>query len=139
MLRRIRQMRGKYVKVGVFGPEALTPQPFYDGKSTAEIALQNELGEGTTPSRSFLRDTVDDKIKVIHKEAKKQAWLVLLHRRTPVQGLKDLGTFVVEKVKERIHFNIPPPLSPRTVAEKGHDQALVRTRHMVESIRREVS
>ena len=99
----------------------------------AEIAMFNELGTSTSPSRPFLRMTVDENQEKIsamcEAEAKK-----LANGGSAEQGLKRLGAFGVSLVQEKIGNGSFTPNSPATIKMKGSDKPLIDTGQMRQSV-----
>lgn len=103
------------------------------GVDMAEIAAFNELGTSTSPSRPFLRQTVEkneDKISAMCERAAKQ----LAAGGSAEQGLKQLGAFGVSLVQETIVSGNFTPNAPATVKAKGSDKPLIDTGQMRQSV-----
>lgn len=125
-----------HFRVGLVGPAAAAKHP--KAKMTiAELGVIHEFGTSHIPQRSFIRAAIDENIDAI----------VDHHRRiagdnfrgaTLISSSHKFGRWLVAQIVDRINSNIPPPLSPLTVARKGHDLALVDTGVMRESITYEV-
>lgn len=99
----------------------------------AEIAMFNELGTSRSPSRPFLRQTVDKnkaKIKQMCKQTAKQ----IAQGGSAAQCLKLLGAFGVSLVQETIESGSFKPNAPRTVDMKGSDKPLIDTGRMRQSV-----
>lgn len=99
----------------------------------AEIAMFNELGTSRSPSRPFLRQTVDKnkaKIKQMCKQTAKQ----IAKGGSAQQCLKLLGAFGVSLVQETIVSGTYKPNAPRTLEMKGSDKPLIDTGRMRQSV-----
>ncbi len=106
-----------------------------DGKEVdvAEIAAFNELGTSTSPSRPFLRQSVDDnkdKISAMCERAAKD----LANGGSAEQGLKKLGAFGVSLVQEKIRNGSFKPNAESTIKAKGSDKPLIDTGQMRQSV-----
>lgn len=99
----------------------------------AEIAMFNELGTSTSPSRPFLRQSVDDnkdKINAMCERAAKE----LASGSTAEAGLKKLGAFGVSLVQEKIVNGSFKPNAPSTIKAKKSDKPLIDTGQMRQSV-----
>lgn len=70
------------------------------------------------PERSFIRDTVDLKTRLIARTARALAQGILRGTHDTRVALEKLGLFVEGEIKKRIARGIPPPLSPATIRKK---------------------
>jgi len=106
-----------------------------DGRSVdiAEIAAFNEFGTSTSPSRPFLRQTVDDNKEKIN-EACTRAAKQLANNGNAEQGLKVLGAYGVKLVQEKIRHGNFKPNAPSTIKMKGSAQPLIDTGQMRQSV-----
>ena len=100
----------------------------------AQIAMFNELGTSTAPSRPFLRKSVDeneDKINVTcGKELEK-----LKSGATAETILKRVGALGVRLVQEKIGSGSFEPNAPSTIRRKGSDKPLIDTGRMRQSVK----
>lgn len=105
-----------------------------DGVDMAQIAMFNELGTSSSPSRPFLRMSVDenmDKIKsTCGSELKK-----LNSGGTAESILKRVGTLGVRLVQEEIQAGSFEPNAPSTIRKKGSDKPLIDTGRMRQSVK----
>lgn len=106
-----------------------------DGKEVdvAEIAAFNELGTSTSPSRPFLRQSVDDnkeKIATMCERAAKN----LANGGSAEQGMKELGAFGVKLVQDKIRNGSFAPLAESTIKAKKSDKPLIDTGQMRQSV-----
>lgn len=136
MLRRLSDLNGTRIKVGIVGGG--------DG-DLALIYAANELGTHnagknrnvTIPERPTLRATADSK-KDIRKAFEGAAAVIDLD--TPVlKALDIIGVNLAEAVREKIRSNVPPPNALSTVAGKNSARTLIgKTSRLVGAIKHEV-
>jgi len=104
------------------------------GVDVAQIALFNELGTSTSPSRPFLRMSVDeneDKIRAMCGKNLK----TLTSGGTAESILKQTGTFGVSLVQEKIGSGGFAANAPSTIRKKGSDHPLIDTGRMRQSVK----
>lgn len=99
----------------------------------AEVAMFNELGTSTSPSRPFLRQTVDDNQAKINAMCEQQAKNIA-NGGTAERSLKQLGAFGVSLVQEKIGNGTFEPNAPSTVKAKGSAKPLIDTGQMRQSV-----
>ena len=118
------------VRSGVnFGPQ---PKGNFE---VAEIAAVQEFGTHKAgknrnvviPERSFLRSTSDDNKQKYSQVLKSLMGDMLSGTITIEQGLALFGERVVGDVKKKITTIREPANAPRTIAQKGFDNPLIRT------------
>jgi len=108
-----------------------------NGLSVAQVAMWNEYGTSRMCSRPFMRKTMyrTDEIRKIYLDVAKKMM-------TEGYKVKDVYTEIGQKVRERMQYEMLYgtyiPLSPITIARKGHDQPLIDTGKMYDGIRYEV-
>ena len=104
------------------------------GVDIAQIAMFNELGTSTSPSRPFLRMSVDeneDKIRAMCGKNLK----TLTSGGTAETILKQTGAFGVSLVQEKIGSGSFEPNAPSTIRKKGSDHPLIDTGRMRQSVK----
>lgn len=104
------------------------------GVDMAQIAMFNELGTSDTPSRPFLRMSVDDNQDKINSMCKSLAGDIA-GGGTAEQNLKKLGAFGVSLVQEKIGNGTFVPNAPSTIKKKGSDKPLIDTGKMRQSVK----
>lgn len=115
----------------------LSNATYPDGKSVAMIAALNEFGVPSRgqPPRPFFRNMVAAKSGEWPKAI---AGLLQANGMDAVRTL-DLAGFAIEgQLRQSIRDTNSPPLSPVTIARKGHAKPLISTGHMLNSIGHEV-
>lgn len=123
IMRAIRKAGDVVVDVGLIEPKGTQAHPDAVGRTVAQLGATHEFGVGV-PERSFIRATVDSNKGKIERTLAESAGRIAA--RVPVQvALGKVGKDVERMIDKRIESNIPPPLSPITIAKKGHDLALV--------------
>lgn len=104
------------------------------GVDMAQIAMFNELGTATSPSRPFLRMSVDeneDKIRAMGGKNLRD----VTSGGTAETVLKQTGAFGVSLVQEKIGSGSFEPNAPSTVRKKGSDHPLIDTGRMRQSVK----
>ena len=99
-----------------------------------EIALYNELGTSTIPSRPFLAQTVQMHEEEIKEMAATEVSQALLGEKDSQQAFEVIGEDVRKKVQNRIDEGQFVPNAPSTIRRKGHDHPLIDTGTMRDSI-----
>ena len=111
---------------------------FYDedGKKVdvLDVAMFNELGTSTTPSRPFMRDSVDDNMDKITSFCKSQLKGIANGSSNAEQALKAIGAMQVGLVQKTIKDGDFAPNAPSTIALKGSDKPLIDTGQMRQSV-----
>lgn len=104
------------------------------GVDMAQIAMWNELGTSTSPSRPFLRMSVDENASDINTMCGKQL-KTITEGGTAEQCLKQVGVFGVSLVQEKIVSGSYAPNAPSTIKKKGSDKPLIDTGRMRQSVK----
>lgn len=128
-----RLMRMPNVQVGVF------EGTHHDAKMPmAQLFAIHEFGTARIPERSSLRRTFDDRKNVYALELilSRIGYMMIERGMTHGQALRTLGTWGVDAVRKTIlsGAGVPPPLSPITIARKGHSRALLDSGELVDAI-----
>ena len=105
-----------------------------DGTDICDVAMWNELGTSSTPSRPFLAMSVDDNADKINAFLKGQLKLLAQGRTTAEGILKDIGVFQKGLIQEKIKSGDFEPNAPSTIAKKGSDKPLIDTGTMRQSV-----
>ena len=123
------------------GFQSGTPAKERDGEAVVDsdvdlldIAMWNELGTSTAPSRPFLRQTVDNNKDKISSFCQAQLRSLLAGQASAEDILKKLSVFMKGLVQETIKEGNFEPNTPRTVKKKGSDRPLIDTGHMRQSV-----
>lgn len=104
-----------------------------DGVDLADIAMWNELGTASAPSRPFLRKSVDENEEKIISFGQFQAKR-LTQGATAQDVLTALGVMQKGLVQEKIVDGDFEPNAPSTIKKKGSDKPLIDTGHMRRSV-----
>lgn len=111
---------------------------FYEGEGgkvdLLDIAMFNELGTSRTPSRPFMRDSVDDNAESINKFCQAQLKSLANGSKDAVGILKAIGAMQVGLVQKTIVEGNFTPNAPSTIAKKGSDKPLIDTGLMRQSV-----
>lgn len=100
----------------------------------AQIAMFNELGTSTAPSRPFLRKSVDENADKINQFCTNQLKTISAGG-TAEQCLKQVGVFGVGIVQEKIVDGEYAPNAPSTIRKKKSDKPLIDTGKMRQSVK----
>lgn len=104
-----------------------------DGTDICDIAAWNELGTVNSPSRPFLRKSVDEneaKINSFLQSTKKK----MLNGASAQQVLKEIGIFQKDLIQEKITEGNFVPNAPSTISRKGSSKPLIDTGRMRQSV-----
>lgn len=105
-----------------------------DGTDICDVAMWNELGTSSTPSRPFLAMSVDDNADKINAFLKAQLKLLAQGRTTAEGILKAIGVFQKGLIQEKIKSGDFEPNAPSTIERKGSDKPLIDTGTMRQSV-----
>lgn len=103
-----------------------------DGTKVAEVAYTNEYGDyyHNIPARPFMRETAYKRRKYWISTVEK-----LLERGNSIdKAFSILGEVMVGDIKESIIDFDDPPNAPYTIQEKGFNDPLIKTGHMLKSV-----
>lgn len=136
LVRRLEKMNGA-LTVGIHPEQGGKPHPNAPEHTVAEVASWHEYGAGV-PRRSWLRDWFDsvgeaEMAKVLIGGAR-DALKNLRAGKSPLALFEGIDKEIVASIRRRIEAHIPPPLSPVTIAKKGHDTPLIETKTLYNSI-----
>ena len=111
---------------------------FYEGEGKKvdllDVAMFNELGTSRTPSRPFMRDSVDDNEENITKFCQAQLKGIVNGSKDAESVLKAIGAMQVGLVQKTIKDGSFTPNAPSTIARKGSDKPLIDTGLMRQSV-----
>lgn len=99
-----------------------------------DVAMFNELGTSTAPSRPFLRKSVDDNAEKINRFLKSQLQRIKNGDADAEGVLKAIGTFQKGLVQKTIRNGEFEPNAPSTISRKGSSKPLIDTGHMRQSV-----
>ena len=127
-------MSSHAVKVGVLGDGS------NNGVSVQDYAIFNEYGTSHIPSRPFFRLSVGTQKaqNEIKEYLNTQIENIISGELTGQGAYKNLGTFVVQKIKKTIMSGNFVALNPQTIKKKGHSKPLMDTHSLYESIDYEI-
>lgn len=129
-VREMEKARTMEVAVGIFEGSRNA-----EGESIAEYATYNELGTAKIPARPFMALSVDQNKAAIVKNMDLSAARITTGASTVHKELNRLGAQHTARVQATITGpDIPPPLSPVTVARKGSTKTLVDTGAMTNAV-----
>lgn len=97
------------------------------GVTIIEVAIWNEFGTKTIPSRSWLRGWFQENQNYVTGWLLGEFKRVARGEQTKVQALQRVGEKCVASIKQRIVARIPPPNAPSTIAKKGSNVPLIDT------------
>lgn len=99
-----------------------------------DIAMFNELGTSRSPSRPFMRQSVDKNADKINKFMKSQLQRIENGQATAGDVMKAIGAFQKGLVQEEIRDGDFEPNAPSTISRKGSSKPLIDTGHMRQSL-----
>ena len=99
-----------------------------------DVAMFNELGTSSTPSRPFMRDSVDDNADSINKFCQEQLKGIANGSKDAETVLKAIGAMQVGLVQKTIVDGNFTPNAQSTIAKKGSDKPLRDTGLMRQSV-----
>lgn len=108
-----------------------------DGTSVAMVAAIQEYGAPSRgiPPRPFFREMINER---------SPSWPAAVRQLLKANGydtritLEQVGMAIKGQLQEKITTFVGVPLSPITIARKGHDKQLIDTSHMLHSVDYEV-
>lgn len=113
--------RGAYVTVGILQPNVKYPD---SDATVGQVAAWQEFGthgkDGSpiVPARSFIRTPTDKALSKLAALKQRELDLIVQEKSTIRQGLARLGADLQRRMQNAIVQNIPPPLTPETLAKK---------------------
>ncbi len=125
----LQELADKEVAVGFQHGEAAED----DGTDICDIAAWNELGTEHTPSRPFLRKSVDENEEKIDAFINAKA-AELMNGVSAEQVLKDIGIFQKDLIQDKIKEGDFAPNAESTVRKKGSSKPLIDTGRMRQSV-----
>lgn len=133
--RELQKLSTKQVRVGLKrGKKGKKHNGMPSKADLVEIALYNELGTSTIPSRPFLAQTVQMHEEEIKEMAATEVSQALRGEKDSQQAFEVIGEDVRKKVQNRIDEGQFVPNAPSTIRRKGHDHPLIDTGTMRDSI-----
>lgn len=125
----LRELNKLEVRIGFQHGEAAEE----DGTDICDIAAWNELGTVNTPSRPFLRKSVDENEEKINRflEEKKDD---LIRGASAEQVLKEIGIFQKDLIQEKITEGDFVPNAQATIRKKGSSKPLIDSGRMRQSV-----
>lgn len=141
--KRIRQLNGSFVKIGVLSSSG----PAAEGSITmVELAAIHEFGSPNAgiPERSFIRSTVRNRADDIRSQCTKLVKAVLAGNMETDQALGALGSWVAAQMKNTISTRKTEGPEPQenkdsTIKQKGSSTPLIDTGRLLGAITWEVT
>lgn len=134
-VRKMDALGGRGVKTGIQADAGRDPE---SGMSLLDIALANEFGTATIPSRPFVRDFFEKNQKVLAQAMERVAAAVASGKVSNVeQALDMLGQFVEKHQKSHVQQSAKwaEPNKPSTVKRKKSSTPLIDHGLMLGAIR----
>ena len=107
------------------------------GKSSMHKVIQyayaHEMGDGV-PNRAFLRPGIDENRNTLNRKVFSSVRQITGGFSTVKQELFEIGEKAEKLVKSKIMRGPFTPLADSTVARKGHDQPLIDTKQMINTV-----
>ncbi len=101
----LKRYKNAYVSVGVHEGAG----SYESGVTVAEVALWNEFGTRNIPERSWMRSTLDAKVRLINKWRKEAVENICTGKWTIAKALEVMGFRIQVLLQNAIKSNIPPP------------------------------
>lgn len=123
LLKKIGHRVNSYVSIGIH-QDAGTYEDAGDIKgygepvSVVEVALWQEFGTESIPSRSFIRTTMDDNSSKINAWRTEMIENILFKGWTVEKALEAIGLRIQILIQNKIKSNVPPPLAESTANAK---------------------
>lgn len=131
--RDMRALERHSVKIGIQAGE-----DEQDGTDLLDIAIYNEFGTDTIPSRPFMRQTADKQVENAGKVGERYLSMVITGTLTPIDAYKRLGEWYQGVQRQAVITGPWTPNAPSTIKRKGSSKPLIDTGKMVNAIRYEV-
>lgn len=128
--RRLKQLDRYVVDVGIQSGENST-----DGTDLLDIAIYNEFGTETIPSRPFMRQTADENRRKAGIVGERYYDMILSGQMSPFRALGSIGQWYQDVNRKALRDTPWTPNAPATVAKKGSNQPLVNKGRLVNAIR----
>lgn len=125
----LKELQGMEVRIGFQAGKATEA----DGTDICDIAAWNELGTAHSPSRPFIRKSVDENVGKINSFLKGMKG-DLARGASAEQILKQIGIFQKDLMQEKIRNGSFAPNAPATIRKKGSDKPLIDTGRMRQSV-----
>lgn len=109
----------------------LADATYPNGVSVPMVAALNEFGTEKAPPRPFFRGMISDKSGEWPDAV---AGLLVANNYDARKTLEQTGAAIKGQLQEAITVYVGPPLSPVTIARKGHDKQLVDSSTMLRSV-----
>ncbi len=133
--RELKKLSEKQVRVGLKrGKKGKNHDGSPSQTNLVDIALYNELGTSTIPSRPFLAQTATIRKREIIDLAVSHATNVVLGKQTAQKAFREIGKSTKKAIQDQIDQGQFVPNAPSTIKKKGHDHPLVDTGTMKKSI-----
>lgn len=133
-LRELQELSQMQVRVGFQRGKKHKGKGKRAGADLVDIALYNELGTDTIPSRPFLAQTVDQQGEAIKQASAKLVVQVVEGKMKGKQALKNIGVLVKGAVQHQMVEGEFVPNAPSTIQRKGSDKPLIDTGQMRQGV-----
>lgn len=117
LAKKLRQMKTAYVTVGVH-EDAGSYTGTGKNPEVYEVALWNEFGTRSIPSRTFMGTAIDENQTRINQWRDELIGKILDDGWSVEKALEALGLRVQILIQNKIKSNMPPPNAPSTVEAK---------------------
>lgn len=132
LIARLEKLAQEEVKVGIFEDSKYGPEN--DNLPVAQVALWQEQGTATSPSRPFMSATMSNsEVEDIIKFGMKAAVAAVAHKSDPDKFLDGIGEGVAGFM-QLTAFDWPGSNSTSTIKSKGFNDPLLHTGKMIDSI-----
>ena len=128
---RLSEMAKKLSSAAAVEVGFMADSTYPSGESVAKIAALNEFGSEKAPPRPFFRGMINDKSGEWPDAV---ADLLKANEYDGRRTLEQTGAAIKGQLQDAITVYVGPPLSPVTIAKKGHDKQLVDSGVMLRSV-----
>jgi len=116
-VQQMKKIKDGYVSIGVHEgaghyTEGNHPPEVY------QVALWNEFGTERSPSRSFIRSTMDENADKINQWREEMLENIAEKGWDIEKALDAMGFRIAQLIRNKIMSNVPPPNAPSTIAAK---------------------
>jgi hypothetical protein len=111
-----------------------------EGTDLLDIAIYNEFGTETIPSRPFMRQTANENRQKAGEVGERYYQMILTGQMTPFKALRGIGQWYEGVNRKSLRETPWTPNAPATIAKKRlrSDKPLVDKGRLVSTIRSEV-
>jgi len=130
----LKHLKKAYVTIGFHSDAG----QYADGTDVVQVALWNEFGTEKTPSRSFIRSTIDENADKINKWREEALENIIYKGWSVEKALAMIGFRLQTLIQNKIKSNVQPANAPSTQQHKAREgvpnRTLIETELMLRSV-----